>query len=70
MPISKDNPCRKILGAVDAKDDSQTMSDFSVPGTRKARFFSVYNNYEDEINRLLKQIDSLNNEILKLKVKY
>jgi hypothetical protein len=45
-------------------------TDFSHSSTRKARFFAMFNQYEDEINRLIKQIDTLNNEIKDLKVCY
>jgi hypothetical protein len=68
VPISKENPCRKILGAPEAKEDLLIPTDFSLTSTRKARYYSVFQNYEDEICRLLKQIDGLNNEIMKLKV--
>ena len=43
-------------------------TDFSHSSTRKARFYALFNQYEDEISRLIKQIDVLNNEITELKV--
>jgi hypothetical protein len=42
-------------------------TDFSHPSIRKARFFSIFEQYEDEVNRLNKHIDSLNIDITKLK---
>jgi prefoldin subunit 5 len=43
-------------------------TDFSHSSSRKARFKALFNQYEDEISRLIKQIDALNNEITELKV--
>ena len=68
IPINKDNPCRKILGGSDSNEDQLMPTDFSHSSSRKARFYALFNQYEDEINRLIKQIDALNNEIKELKV--
>ena len=72
VPISKDNPCRRILGGVENLDDADLMkpSDFSHSSIRKARFTNVFQCYEDEIARLLKYIDSLNQEVTKLRVRF
>lgn len=69
VPISKENPCRRILGGVENLDDADMMkpSDFSHSSIRKARYLNIFQQYEDEIGRLLKYIDSLNLEISKLK---
>lgn len=68
VSITKDNPCRRLLGGYDSKDDLLVPTEFSHSSTRKARFFSLFQQYEDEITRLLTQIDALNNEITNLKV--
>lgn len=69
VPISKENPCRRILGGVENLDEADMMkpSDFSHSSIRKARYLNVFQQYEEEISRLLKYIDSLNLEVTKLK---
>ena len=37
---------------------------------RKARYLSIFQQYEDEITRLSKYIDSLNIDVSNYKVKY
>lgn len=69
IAINKENPCRKILGGIDSKDDLLVPTDFSHSSTRKARFNNLFQQYEDEINRLNKQIDNLTFELSRLKVK-
>ena len=70
VPINQENPCRRILGGVENIDDVDLLkpSDFSHSTVRKARYLSFFQQYEDEIARLLKYIDSLNLEISKYKV--
>ena len=70
IAINKENPCRRILGSVDNFDEVDLMkpSDFSHSSMRKARYLNLFQQYEDEIARLNKYIDSLNNDITKLKV--
>ncbi|CAF0731671.1 unnamed protein product [Brachionus calyciflorus] len=67
--IDKDNPCRKILGGIENLDNNDLIkpTDFSHPSTRKARFLNIFQQYEDEISRLNNFINSLNDEITKLK---
>ena len=71
ISINKENPCRRILGSIDNFDEVDLLkpSDFSHSSVRKARFFNMFEQYEEEINRLNKHIDSLNVDITKLKVK-
>ena len=63
IAINKENPCRRILGSVDNFDEVDLMkpSDFSHSSMRKARYLNLFQQYEDEIARLNKYIDSLNN---------
>lgn len=68
-PINKENPCRRILGGIENLDDVDMLkpTDFSHSSARKARFMNLFQQYEDEIMRLNKFIDTLNNEVSKLK---
>lgn len=70
--IDKENPCKRILGGIDNQDDADLIkpTEFSHPATRKARFLSFFQQYEDEINRLNNLIDSLTDEVSKLKVTF
>ncbi len=70
--INKENPCRRVLGSADTFDDVDMLkpTDFSHASIRKARLFNLFEQYEDEITRLNKHIDSLNVDITKLKVKF
>lgn len=70
VAIDKENPCRRILGGIDNQDDADLIkpTEFSHAATRKARFLSFFQQYEDEINRLNNLIDSLTDEVSKLKV--
>lgn len=69
IPIDKENPCRRILGGIENMDDVDLLkpTEFSHPSTRKARYLNLLQQYEDEITRLNKYIDSLNDEVSKLK---
>jgi hypothetical protein len=67
IPITNETPCKRILGGCDSKDDLLVPTDFAHSSTRKARFHSLFQQYEDEINRLLKQIDALTNDVAILK---
>lgn len=71
VAISAETPCRRILGGLENTDDVDKLkpADFSHPGTRKARVHCLFQQYEDEIDRLNAYIDSLNNDLAKLKVK-
>jgi hypothetical protein len=70
IAINKENPCRRVLGSADTFDDVDMLkpTDFSHASIRKARFVNLFEQYEDEITRLNKHIDSLNVDITKLKV--
>ena len=70
ISINKENPCRRILGGIENSDDVDMLkpTEFSHPSTRKARYLSLFQQYEDEISRLLLQIDSLDAEVAKFKV--
>ncbi len=70
VQITLENPCRRILGGVENLDDADMLkpSDFSHSSIRKARYLSFFQQYEDEIARLLKYVDSVNLELTKLKV--
>ena len=72
VDINQDNPCRRILGGIDNNDEIDQLKpiDFSNSSVRKARYMNIFEQYEDEIERLCKFIDSLNNEISKQKVIY
>jgi hypothetical protein len=48
--------------------DQLKPSHFSNQSVRKARYLNVFEQYEDEITRLSKYIDSLNADIAKFKV--
>ncbi len=69
IQINKENPCRRILGGIDNFDEVDLIkpTEFTHPATRKARYLSLFQQYEDEIERLNKYIDSLNADISKLK---
>jgi hypothetical protein len=69
IQINKENPCRRILGGIENFDEVDLIkpTEFTHPGTRKARYLSLFQQYEDEIERLNKYIDSLNADICKLK---
>jgi predicted nucleic acid-binding Zn-ribbon protein len=69
VAISAETPCKRILGGAESSDDVDVIkpTDFSHPSTRKARLLGLYQQYEDEIDRLNKYIDTLNVEIGKLK---
>lgn len=71
ISINKENPCRRILGGIENNDDVDMLkpTEFSHPSTRKARYLSLFQQYEDEISRLLQQIDSMDAEIAKFKVR-
>lgn len=69
VPINKETPCRRILGGCDSNEELLMPTEFSHSSTRKARFYALFNQYEEEICRLIKQIDALNNEITELKVR-
>ena len=70
VPINQENPCRRILGGVENLDDADKLkpTDFSHSSMRKARFTNIFQQYEDEIARLLNFIDSLTTEVTKYKV--
>ena len=70
IQIHKENPCRRILGGVENFDEADALKpcEFSNEAVRKARFLNLFQQYEDEIVRLNKYIDSLNIDITKLKV--
>ncbi len=70
LVISPENPCRRILGGIENQndDDKNKSNDFSHVSIRKARFLSIFQQYEDEIARLSKYIELLNNEISNYKV--
>ena len=62
VPINQENPCRPILGGAESIDDV----DFShLTHIRKARYLNLFEQYEDEISRLLNYIDSLHLELSK-----
>lgn len=69
ISINKENPCRRILGGIENSDDVDMLkpTEFSHPSTRKARYLSLFQQYEDEIGRLLQQIESMDAEIAKFK---
>jgi predicted RNase H-like nuclease (RuvC/YqgF family) len=62
---SKENPCKTLLGGIENIEDIEVMkpTDFSNTQTRKARHESLYQQYEDEISRLMKINDSLTKEV-------
>lgn len=68
--MSQENPCRRILGGIENIDDLEQLkpNDFSNSCMRKARFLSIFHQYEDEISRLNKYNDTLNIEISNYKV--
>lgn len=68
VPMNRES-CRKILGGYDPNDTDKSLvpTDFSHPGTRKARYTALLQDYENEISRLNRQIDSLSQENIKLK---
>lgn len=70
VDINPENPCRRVLGGIENNDEIDQLkpSDFSNSSMRKARYLSLFQQYEEEIERLCKYIDSLNNEISKYKV--
>jgi hypothetical protein len=70
VAISNETPCRRILGGLDNTDDVDKLkpTEFSYAATRKARHHLLYQQYEEEIERLNAYIDSLNSDIDKLKV--
>jgi hypothetical protein len=67
--INPENPCRRVLGGLENFDDADQLkpTDFSHESIRKARYLNIFEQYEDEISRLCKHIDSLNNEMDKIK---
>lgn len=69
IQINKENPCRRILGGVENFDEVDVLKpcEFSNEAVRKARYLNLFQQYEEEINRLNKYIDSLNVDIAKLK---
>jgi hypothetical protein len=68
IPITNETPCKRILGGgCDSKDDLLIPTDFAHSSTRKARVYSLFQQYEDEISRLLKQIEILTNDVALLK---
>jgi hypothetical protein len=67
IPITNETPCKRILGGYDSKDDLLVPTDFAHSSTRKARFYSLFQQYEEEISRLLKQIEILTNDVTILK---
>ena len=70
VPINQENPCKPVLGGTETINDEDLLkpSDFSHSTVRKARYLSFFQQYEDEIARLLTYIDSLNVEISNYKV--
>jgi hypothetical protein len=58
------------LGGVENFDEADALKpcEFSNEAVRKARYLNLFQQYEDEIVRLNKYIDSLNADITKLKV--
>ena len=72
IPITNETPCKRLLGGNENLDEVDLLkpTEFSLIGTRKARYLNLFQLYEEEIERLNKFIDSLNDEINKLKVKF
>lgn len=70
VPITNETPCRRILGGLENTDDVDKLKpvDFSQSAVRKARYQCLFQDYEDEIERLNAYADSLNSELAKLKV--
>ena len=70
IPITSETPCRRLLGGSENQDEVDLLkpTEFSHLATRKARFLSLFQLYEDEMERLNRYIDSLNDEIKNLKV--
>lgn len=69
VAITAETPCRRVLGGLENTDDVDKLkpTDFSHASTRKARYHALFQLYEDEIDRLQTYIDSLNDELKKLK---
>ncbi len=69
ISITNEAPCKRLLGGSENQDEVDMLkpTEFSHAATRKARYLNFFQLYEDEIDRLNKYIDSLNDEITKLK---
>ncbi|XP_077984336.1 uncharacterized protein LOC144438978 [Glandiceps talaboti] len=59
IPITPDFPCRPILGGTHHDQCESAKSNLSTPSIRKARFDVLYQDYENEIQRLESQIEVL-----------
>jgi hypothetical protein len=72
IAITSETPCRRLLGGNESVDEVDQLkpTEFSHLATRKARFLNLFQLYEDEMDRLNKYIDSLNDEIKQIKVKF
>nr|XP_006823740.1 PREDICTED: uncharacterized serine-rich protein C215.13-like [Saccoglossus kowalevskii] len=58
--ITSDNPCKPIIGGLNHGENQS--SPLSTPNLRKARFDILYQEYEDEIEQLQREIDTLHKE--------
>ena len=69
VPITNETPCRRILGGLENTDEVDKLkpTEFSHSSTRKARFHALFQQYEDEMERINAYNDSLNDELTKLK---
>lgn len=66
IAITPETPCKRLLGGgIEHQDEIDQLrpTEFSHAATRKARYLNMFQQYEDEIERLNKFVDSLNDEI-------
>lgn len=69
VPINETNPPRRLVSGVQNFDSSLSKAaQFSDPSFRKARYLTIFQQYEDEISRLNNHVESLKEEVIKLKV--
>ncbi|RNA28035.1 RING finger protein 219-like [Brachionus plicatilis] len=68
VQIDENNPYKHLVGGIqDFESSLPKTTEFSNPSIRKARYITMFQHYEDEINRLNNLVASLKEEVIKLK---
>ncbi|XP_072039874.1 uncharacterized protein [Amphiura filiformis] len=59
IPITPENPCKQVLGGPSFSEESSDSTPASTPALRRTRFDLLYKEYEDEIERLGNEVETL-----------